>query len=891
MTTNVTLTIDGRAVSVPPGVTVLEAARKAGVYIPTLCHHEALDPYGGCRMCIVEIEGMRGFPTSCSTPVADKMVVRTSTTQIQELRRNIFELVLSEHPFQCTSCVKNMRCELQQVAAHIGLDRVSLPSAVKDLPVLTDSAFFDRDYKLCILCGRCVRMCQEVRGAAAIAFTYRGGDSLVGTAFGQTLQDAECQFCGACVDVCPTGALMDRALKPVRSVDRRVITTCPYCGVGCQLLLSVKDGKIVYSEAAPGMSPNNGQLCVKGKYGIQEFVHHPERLARPLIRKGGRLVESTWDEALSLVASRLSQYRGDQFGFVSSAKCTNEENYVGQKFARLVMGTNNVDHCARLCHASTVAGLAQAFGSGAMTNPIGEIADAGCIVVIGSNTTEAHPVIGLEVKRAVRRGAKLIVINPLEIALCRRADIWLRHRPGSDVALVMGMARVILEQGLADMDFVNQRCENFDEFKESLGEYDLDTVERLTGVSRENIVEAARTYATFKPAAILYTMGITQSSHGTDNVLAIANLAMLTGNLGRSSSGVNPLRGQNNVQGACDMGALPNVYPGYQSVADPAIAAKFEAAWGGKMNTKPGLTMTEMVGAIDRGEMRALYVMGENPVLADADANHVIKALEKLEFLVAQDIFLTETSRLAHVVLPAASFAEKDGTFTNTERRVQRVRKAVEPPGEALPDWRIVCNVASRMGASGFAYLTAEEIMKEIAALTPSYGGITYERLESCGLHWPCPMIDHPGTPVLHRTTFSRGKGRFFPLKYRPPAELPDADYPLVLTTGRSLFHYHTGTMTRKVAGLNQIEPGGTVEINPVDAESLGIADGETVRVSSRRGAVMTKAKVTEAVAPGVVFMAFHFAESPANVLTNAALDPVCKIPEFKVSAVRIEKA
>ncbi|MEW6142146.1 MAG: formate dehydrogenase subunit alpha [Chloroflexota bacterium] len=887
----ISVSIDGKSVEVPEDVTILDAARKAGVYVPTLCHHPALAPYGGCRMCIVQVEGMRGFPTSCSTPVTSKMAVKTNTPELQELRRNIFELVLSEHPWQCTSCVKNMRCELQQVATYIGLDKVSLPSVGKDLPVLTDSPFFDRDYKLCILCGRCVRMCQEVRGAAAIAFTYRGGDSLVGTAFGQTLQDADCQFCGACVDACPTGALMDRAAKPVRSVDRRVITTCPYCGVGCQLLLSVKDGRIVYSEAAAGMAPNNGQLCVKGKYGIPEFVHHPERLTRPLIRKDGKLVESSWDEALSLVAARLSQYKGDQFGFVTSAKCTNEENYVAQKFARVVMGTNNVDHCARLCHASTVAGLAQSFGSGAMTNSISEIGDASCVVVIGSNTTEAHPVIGLEVKRAVRRGAKLIVINPLEIALCRSADLWLRHKPGSDVALVMGMARAILEQGLADMDFVAQRCENFEAFKESLADFDLDTVEKVSGVSKEHIVEAARMYAANGPASILYTMGITQSSHGTDNVLAIANLAMMTGNVGKPSSGVNPLRGQNNVQGACDMGALPNVYSGYQSVADPAIAAKFETAWGGKMSTKPGLTMTEMVGAIDRGEIKALYIMGENPVVADADATHVAKALEKLEFFVAQDIFLTETSRLAHVVLPAASFAEKDGTFTNTERRVQRVRKAVEPPGEARTDWSIVCSVASRMGASGFDFLTAEEIMNEIGELTPSYGGISYNRLESGGLQWPCPMKEHPGTPILHRTAFTRGKGKFFPLKYRPPMEAPDKDYPLVLTTGRSLFHYHTGTMTRKVAGLNQIEPGGTVEIHPADAEALGIANGEMVKVKSRRGEVRTKAKVTEAAAPGLVFMTFHFAESSANVLTNAALDPVCKIPEFKVSAVKIEKA
>jgi formate dehydrogenase alpha subunit len=683
---------------------------------------------------------------------------------------------------------------------------------------------------------------------------------------------------------------MDRSLKPVRSVDRRVITTCPYCGVGCQLMLSVKNGQIVYSEAPAGVAPNNGQLCVKGKYGIQEFVHHPERLTKPLIRKGGKLVESSWEEALSLVAARLSQMKGDRFGFIASAKCTNEENYIAQKFTRLVMNTNNVDHCARLCHASTVAGLAQAFGSGAMTNSIEEISNAALIMVIGSNTTEAHPVIGLEVKKAIGRGAKLMIVNPMEIPLCRNADLWVRQAPGSDVALLMGMCRVILENNWADLEYIAQRCENFDEFKKSLADYDLTTVEKLTGVSRKDIVEAARLYASVKPASILYTMGITQHSHGTDNVLAVANLAMLTGNVGKPFSGVNPLRGQNNVQGACDMGALPNVYTAYQSVADPAVTAKFEAAWGGKMSLKPGMTMTDMIGAIDRGEIRALYVMGENPVVADADAAHVAKALQKLEFFVAQDIFLTETSQLAHVVLPAASFAEKEGTFTNTERRVQRVRKAVEPPGEARTDWAIVCNIAARMGGRGFEFLTAEEIMKEINSLTPSYGGITYQRLEGVCLHWPCPTTDHPGTPILHRTGFTRGKGKFFALKYRPPAEQPDREYPLVLTTGRSLYHYHTGTMTRKVAGLNQIEPGATVVINAADAGRMGITSGQMVKVISRRGEVKTKAEVSEDTAPGVVFMTFHFAEASANLLTNAALDPVCKIPELKVAAVRIEK-
>ncbi len=525
-----------------------------------------------------------------------------------------------------------------------------------------------------------------------------------------------------------------------------------------------------------------------------------------------------------------------------------------------------------------------------MTNSVNEIGDAACILAIGTNTTVAHPVIGLEIKRAVRNGAKLIVANPREIELCRFADLWLQHRPGTDVALLMGMMKVIVDEGLLDSSFIETRCENFDAFKESLNGFDLDFVERITEVPSEKVVEAARLYATNSPATILYAMGITQHSHGTDNVLATANLAMLTGNMGKPSTGVNPLRGQNNVQGACDLGALPNVYPGYQSVSDQAIKEKFETAWGCSLEATPGLTLTEIIDAAGEGRIRAVYLVGENPALSDPDAKHIVEALGKAEFLVVQDIFLTETARIADVVLPAASFAEKDGTFTNTDRRIQRVRKAIEPAGNSKPDWWITCQIAQRMGAKGFDFDYPSQIMDEIARLTPIYGGISYERLEGIGLQWPCPTQDHPGTPILHSQSFSRGKGRFMPLEYKPPVELPDDDYPLILTTERSLYHFHTGTMTRKVNGLNQLLGEGFVEINPEDASALGIADGETVRVISRRGEITAKVKVTEVSAVGVVAMNFHFAETPTNVITNPALDPVSKIPELKVCAVRIEK-
>jgi len=525
-----------------------------------------------------------------------------------------------------------------------------------------------------------------------------------------------------------------------------------------------------------------------------------------------------------------------------------------------------------------------------MTNSVHEIRDAGCILAIGTNTTEGHPVIGLEIKKAVDKGAKLIVANPREIDLVRWADLWLRHNPGTDVALLMGMMNVIVDEGLLDSTFIEERCENFDTFKESLKDFDLDTVERITGVPKNQIVEAALIYATNKPSTLLYAMGITQHSHGTDNVIATANLAMLTGNIGKPSTGVNPLRGQNNVQGACDLGALPNVYPGYQAVADPTIREKFETAWGCSLNPSPGLTLTDMFEAISKGQIKAVYLIGENPVLSDPDINHIKESIKALEFLVVQDFFLSETAQMADVVLPTATFAEKDGTFTNTERRVQRVRKAIEPVGDSKPDWWITCQIAQRMSAKGFEFETPSQIMDEIASLTPSYGGISYNRLENGGLQWPCPTQEHPGTPILHTERFARGKGHFVPLEYKPPKELPDDEYPLILTTGRSLFHFHTGTMTRKVKGLNILLEEGPLEINPSDASALGIVDGEMVKVVSRRGEIVAKAKITEVSPAGVVFLTFHFAESSANLLTNPVFDPVSKIPEFKVCAVRVER-
>ncbi len=881
------LIIDGQEVEVREGMTVLEAAQAVGIYIPTLCSDPDLEPYGACRLCVVEIEKMRGLPTACTTPATDGMIVLTETPAVNEVRNTAVELLIADHPSDCLTCPKNQQCDLQKVAAYLGITTQRFRKTTRLLPVDSSNPFFDHDPNYCILCGKCVRICNEVQGVGAIDLTFRGYVSQVSTFGDKLLIDSNCESCGECVVHCPVGALTP---KDARQPTREVETTCPYCGVGCGIYLGIRNDRVISVRGRRGDTVNNGSLCVKGRFGITEFIHHPERLTTPLIRRDGELTEATWDEALELVASKLANYRKDEVAVISSAKCTNEDNYVAQKFARAVLGTNNIDHCARLCHAPTVVGLVQCFGSGAMTNSINEISNAASILAIGTNTTEAHPVIGLEVKRAVRNGAKLIVANPREIDLVRLADLWLRHKPGTDVALLMGMMRVIVDEGLLDSSFIEERCENFDAFRESLKNFDLDFVERITGVPKNKIAEAARIYATNKPSSLLYAMGITQHSHGTDNVIATANLAMLTGNIGKPSTGVNPLRGHNNVQGACDLGALPNVYPGYQAVANSAIREKFEAVWGCLLSSSPGLTITEIIPAAYEGRIKVLYLIGENPALSEPDAGHAREALEKLEFFVVQDIFLTETARLADVVLPGATFAEKDGTVTNTERRVQRVRKAIEPIGNSKPDWWITCQIAQRMGSKGFDFAHPSQIMEEIANLTPSYGGISYSHLDNGGLQWPCPTQDHPGTPILHTKQFTRGKGRFIPLDYKPPMELPDDEYPLILTTGRSLYHFHTGTLTRKVKGLNILRREGLVEINPDDASALGITDGEMVRVISRRGEVVAKARVTEVSPVGVVFMNFHFAESPANVLTNPALDPVSKIPEYKVCAVRIER-
>ena len=889
------LTIDGREVTAQRGMTVIQAADQIGIRIPRLCYHPQLEPFAGCRLCVVEIQGMRTLAASCALPAAPGMVVQTQSDRALAGRRLAIQLLLSDHPTDCLTCELCGKCELQRYAYELGV-RESHFTGKRHYDIVDDSnPCFYRDYSKCILCGRCVSMCHDVVGAGAIDFAHRGFECRVASPFKRPLQDTTCVFCGQCVQACPTGALVERTRAGRgREWDFSTVNTiCGYCGVGCGLTFSLKGRDIIRVQGDESNPVNRGRTCVKGRFGW-DFLTRDDRLRTPLVRKDGELVAATWDEALEMVAGNLSriaaEHGPDSLAFLASAKCTNEENYLMQRLARQVYRTNNVDHCARLCHASTVAGLALAFGSGAMTNTIADLRRAPCIFIIGSNTSEGHPVIAYEIKEAARGGATLIVADPRHIELCDYASHWLRQRPGSDVALVNALMNVILAEELADDEFIAARTEGLEAFRATLADCTPEWAEPITGVPADKIRAAARAFAGAERAAIVYAMGITQSSHGTDNVLALANLAMLTGNIGKPGAGVNPLRGQNNVQGACDMGALPNVFSGYQRVNDDAARRKFEQAWGAQLPSTPGLTVVEMMNAVAPGGIRGMYIMGENPALSDPDICHVREALESVEFLVVQDIFLSETAQYAHVVLPGAAFAEKIGTFTNTERRVQLVRRVLPPPGQAREDWRILLDVARAAGVD-FGLTSEAAVFDQIAALTPSYAGISHARLNEQPVHWPCPSPGHPGTPILHTERFTRGKGLFHAVTYRPPAEETDAEYPLILTTGRILYHFHTGTVSRRSSSLDALAPEGFVEINPATAAELGIADGDRARVSSRRGEIEIGCKVTERVGRDVVFIPFHFAESAANMLTNAALDPQAKIPEFKVCAVRVERA
>ena len=891
-------TINGISCEAPEGLTVLEAARLNGVYIPSLCHHPRTGPAGMCRACVIEVEGMRGMQTSCTVHIKEGMVIKSNTDAILAAQRMVIDLNLSTGHHDCLACEKCGACELQTAAYFLGIEHPTI-NMPEDRDARDDSSeAILRDPDKCIKCGRCVSACNNLVMHEVLDFGSRGREIRVICDDDRPMGESSCVRCGECAQVCPTGALVFKpGLGKARSWElKKTRAICPYCGVGCNIDVVTKDDKILYgmgTEENWQNLPNQGMLCVKGRFGL-DFVNHPQRLTKPMVRKDGVLVETSWEEALDAAAKGLgdlvAQHGVRAVGCLSSAKVSNEENYAMMRFARAVIKTNNVDHCARLCHASTVAGLAATLGSGAMTNSMQEAMQSDVIFIIGSNTTWCHPVFGGLLKRAVRKGrAKLIVLDPRETDLAKIATIHMRHKSGSDVALLMGLQHIIIREGWQNQAFIDERCEGWDDYLKSLAFYTPEKVEELSGVPQADLLAIAKLYATGGVASIYYSMGITQHSHGVDNVKAVSNLALITGNLGIEGGGINPLRGQSNVQGSCDMGALPNVFSGYQPVMDAAVREKFAHAWGidaATMDAAIGLTVTDMVNACGEG-IRGLYIMGENPMVSDPNLNHVEEQLHKLDFIIVQDIFLTETAQLADVVLPAGTFAEKLGTYTSTERRVQLSRPPIKPIPGVRQDYEIIAEMAARFGCHDFP-ATPEALFEEMRQLTPSYQGMTYARLEKEGLRWPCPTEEHPGTPVLHKGRFTRGKGLLVALEYRPSEEVPDGDYPLRLTTGRLLQHYHTGSMSRRARILDILVPDGEVEIHPKDAQKLGIAHGSMIQVETRRGKVTTRANVTDRIDEGALFMAFHFAEAAANRLTNDALDPIAKIPEYKSCAARL---
>src|SRR5437016_4194506 len=879
------LAIDGRPVEVPDGATVLDAVNALGIPLPQLCKDPDRSPLGACRTCLVQVEGQRGTPAACHLPARDGMAVSTTHPEVVRVRRTVLDLTRS---MLTSGSGRDGFDQLGRACERHGVRNGSFASLHQFEPDDTKS-FFVLDREACILCGRCTVACDDVQQIGAIAMLGRGHAMKVGVFGDGTMASSVCTSCGQCVATCPTGAL--RSKEAPAPIDRRVETTCPYCGVGCGIGVDVRaDGRLaVMADDAPANRSSLGTLCVKGRFGTG-FVHARDRITTPLVKVDGRWREASWDEALDLAADGLARHHR-RFGALASAKATNEDGYVMQKFVRAVMGTNNVDHCTRLCHSPSVEAMLVSMGSGATSNSYVDYEEAGCVMVVGADASANHPVIAIRFRRAMHHGARIVVINPKRIELVNQADLWIAQRPGTDVTLFNAMAKVILDEGLANLDFVRARTEGFETWRQSLEPFTLEQAERVTGVPKRDIAQAARWYARppFAGSCLVWGMGLTEHVHGIHNAHTLLNLSLVTGQLGFPGAGISPLRGQNNVQGRGDAGCIPTNLPGYQSYGAETLA-KFERAWGGRPPDTPGLLVTDVIEGCTSGDVRAMYVGGANPLLSEPDLHHAEKAIDQLEWLVGQDLFMNETAECAHVFLPAAAFAEKEGTFTNSEQRVQRVRQALPPPGEARPDWWIACELAKRVArrlgidvGDQFGYPGPAEIFDEIARITPLLAGLSHARLDrEGGIQWPCPTADHPGTRYLYAESFPTGRARFVPARETAEAaELPDRDFPFVLNTGRLLYHWHGGTLTRRVQGLLELAPHLEVAIHPSDARRLGVNPGSRIRVASRRGELTGHAYVTEAVRPGAVFVPFvKLEESAANFLTNSAFDPSSKIPE-----------
>ncbi|MDX1403962.1 MAG: formate dehydrogenase subunit alpha [Woeseiaceae bacterium] len=901
----VTVEIDGLPVTVRAGSTIMRAAREHGVDVPKLCASDNMKPFGSCRLCVVEVEGRNGYPASCTTIVEDGMKISTQTDALAKLRRNVMELYISDHPLDCLTCSANGDCELQDMAGAVGLREVRYGydgANHLDAPVDSSNPYFSFDPSKCIVCSRCVRACDEVQGTFALTIEGRGFESKVAASIGEDFLDSECVSCGACVQACPTATLMEKSIIEHGQPDHSVKTTCAYCGVGCSFVAEMKGGQVVRMRPDKDGGANHGHSCVKGRFAWG-YATHKERVLSPLIRDSihDPWRKVTWDEAIGFTARRFKEiqekYGVKSIGGITSARCTNEETYIVMKLVRAGFGNNNVDTCARVCHSPTGYGLKKTLGTSAGTQLFDSVMDADVIMVIGANPTEGHPVFASQMKRRLRQGAKLIVMDPRKIDLVRsphiKADYHLPLLPGTNVPMINALAHVIIREGLLAEDYIRERCdlESFEAWKKQIlkPENSPEMVAEISGVPAEDIRNAAILYGSAERAAIYYGLGVSEHSQGSTMVMGMANLAMATGNIGKSGVGVNPLRGQNNVQGSCDMGSFPHELPGYRPVQDDEVRSTFEKRWGVMIDPEPGYRIPNMFDAAIAGTFKGMYIQGEDFAQSDPNTQHVEEALSSMECVVVQDLFLTETTKFAHVFLPGTSFLEKDGTFTNAERRINRVRPVMKPQ-QGKGEWRITQDLAQAMGyAMNFA--NEAEIMDEIAAMTPTFTGVSHRLLDEKGsVQWPCNEKAPRGTPIMHIGSFVRGKGLFVETDYVPTKERTSRKFPLLLTTGRILTQYNVGTQTRRTANMTWY-PEDLLEIHPYDAEMRGIKDGDMVSLASRKGDTTLKARITERVQPGVVYTTFHDPETGANVVTTEYSDWATNCPEYKVTAVQVAPA
>jgi formate dehydrogenase major subunit len=899
----VTLTIDGRSVTVPEGTSVMRAAAESGGNIPKLCATDSMKSFGSCRLCLVEVDGMRGTPASCTTPVMDGMNVHTQTPRLEKLRKGVMELYISDHPLDCLTCSDNNDCELQDNAAAVGLREVRYGYNGDNhlgLPTDFSNPYFDFDPSKCIVCSRCVRACDEVQGTFALTIDGRGFGSQVsaGVASDDFLS-SECVSCGACVQACPTATLQEKPMKTIGKPERAVVTTCAYCGVGCTFRAEMRGEQLVRMVPWKDGKANRGHSCVKGRFAWG-YANHQDRILNPMIRKSiddpWQVV--SWDEALSYAASEIARLKASHgpkaLGGITSSRCTNEETFLVQKLIRAGFGANNVDTCARVCHSPTGYGLKTTFGTSAGTQDFDSVMDSDVIMIIGANPTDGHPVFASRMKRRLRQGAKLIVIDPRRTDMVRsphiEADHHLPLQPGTNVAVLTALAHVIVTEGLAAEAFIRERCD-WDEYQDwaafvSDEKNSPEFLEAVTRVPATEMREAARLFATGGNGAIYYGLGVTEHSQGSSTVMAIANLAMVTGNIGRRGVGVNPLRGQNNVQGACDMGSFPHELSGYRHISDEATRKLFEADWGVTLDAEPGLRIPNMLDAAVDGTFKAIYIQGEDILQSDPNTHHVAAGLKAMECVIVQDLFLNETANYAHIFLPGSTFLEKDGTFTNAERRIQPVRKVMEP-ANGYADWEVTQLLANALGL-GWTYTHPSEILDEIARLTPSFAGVSWQRLDREGsLQWPVKDATHEGSPIMHVDGFVRGKGKFVVTEYVPTDEKTGPRFPLLLTTGRILSQYNVGAQTRRT-GNTAWHPEDLLEIHPIDAEDRGLKDGDWVRLASRTGETTLRATITDRVAPGVVYTTFHHPATQANVVTTDYSDWATNCPEYKVTAVQV---